>query len=321
MSSAPPPLDPTAAIELERIVREQGLEIVNDPQRLGAFLKDACGQLKLEIALIETAAETGVATSIAHAGSDSLPGARMEQLAIKLRDEQGLSLENAQWAVQAWAKALEVSPPAVKATGAEPEVTGGTGLPDTPPAPPLKRSQKVPLIAAAAVLGLIVLVLVIKQATGGGPDHSPSPTADPLEIQALHDDIPSSLISDCTAEYDMSSYPSGATAGYYCATSDVNAWFYRFPTRDSLDSYVADRTASLDSTDSARCAEGGFAGTWYLKRDPDTSLGDLLCHTSDGVPWVEWSIWSTDVYGKLQGNGTATSDTLPELAVIWSTTV
>ena len=95
---------------LRQLIDKYGRSLVDDPARLRGLLRDIMGDHRLEISLLIGATEIGVASELARGERSTLMPARKRQLATRLESERGISPENAIWAVDAWASALEMPP-------------------------------------------------------------------------------------------------------------------------------------------------------------------------------------------------------------------
>ena len=91
---------------LLKLIRDYGVELAQDPQRLSALLKDhAKGQFKREIFLCVQAAREGIVQTLnnnAYISLDSL-SARLEQ---QLQDDCGFDAAACEWTVETWLLAL-----------------------------------------------------------------------------------------------------------------------------------------------------------------------------------------------------------------------
>jgi hypothetical protein len=87
---------------LLRLIRDYGTDLVNDPQRLNALLKDyARGQFKREIFLCVQAAREGTVLDLLN--NQHLP---LESLSVRLsnqlQEDYGLDSQAADWAIETW---------------------------------------------------------------------------------------------------------------------------------------------------------------------------------------------------------------------------
>ncbi|MFI3218884.1 MAG: DUF1566 domain-containing protein [Methylococcales bacterium] len=94
---------------LLRIIRDYGVELANDPQRLNALFKDyAQGQFKREIFLCVHAAREGIVADLQN--NQHLPlDALSARLANKLQEDCGFDQQAAYWTVETWLAALGLS--------------------------------------------------------------------------------------------------------------------------------------------------------------------------------------------------------------------
>lgn len=120
MTSKPPAETP--AEELKALVRRFGTGLGSEPNRVGALLRDVCGQYRMEISLLVAAASEGIPDELLSA-SQPASGSRMGALARRLEANRGLSETNAHWAVEAWAAALALEAQEVVASAGD----GGAG--------------------------------------------------------------------------------------------------------------------------------------------------------------------------------------------------
>ena len=135
----------TPAAELKRLLERFGTGLADQPSRVGGLLRDTCGQFRLEIALIVSAAEEGVAADLLREVSHPTSG-RIATLARRLEANRGISESNARWAVESWARALGVP------TSAEAALAGGDGQVGVLPSPSAVGAGSLPHAPAAAVM-------------------------------------------------------------------------------------------------------------------------------------------------------------------------
>jgi hypothetical protein len=101
-------VDHGAREQLAKMVATYGRDIVDDPRRCEALLRDLCAALPREVNILVSALRSGLPGQLA-ASAPSVPvPMRVAQLADHLRDSQGLTPEAALWAVESWAVALGV---------------------------------------------------------------------------------------------------------------------------------------------------------------------------------------------------------------------
>jgi hypothetical protein len=98
-------LNQLPAAELKKLLERFGVGLADQPSRVGGLLRDTCGQYRLEIALLVSAAEEAVPADLLRESSGPSSG-RIGTLATRLETRTGLSERNARWAVESWAHAL-----------------------------------------------------------------------------------------------------------------------------------------------------------------------------------------------------------------------
>jgi len=102
-----------AAEQLQRIIAQYGAEVIVDFSRTRAILADTMPQHAREAKILIAALEEGVPVELQ--SRRELPTKVVAaQLRARLERERGLSVEAANWAVEAWAAAL--APPSTKST-------------------------------------------------------------------------------------------------------------------------------------------------------------------------------------------------------------
>jgi len=93
-----------ARFTLRRLLERFGPDLVRDPHRLGALLRDECGEYKREISVIMLALEEEVVDALRAAGGGL--GVTIPRLAKELHETRALDENAARWAVDTWAHAL-----------------------------------------------------------------------------------------------------------------------------------------------------------------------------------------------------------------------
>lgn len=98
---------------LKRLVKQYGRELVEDPRRTEALLRDLCGQHPREIFVLVNAQRQRVPLELINAPQWLPSAATHTRLARLLQSKLAITPEAAEWAVESWATALELdSPPA-----------------------------------------------------------------------------------------------------------------------------------------------------------------------------------------------------------------
>lgn len=142
--------DPSVGKTLASLIQTHGRGLASEPSRVGALLRDLAGAKRLEISLLVGVAETGVASEIA--GHASMGDRDAAAFAQRVADDLGVTLENATWAVGAWADALGAI------TVPVPPIPPPPSQPTQPITPTPSRSRRSILIAALAVVLVLALV-------------------------------------------------------------------------------------------------------------------------------------------------------------------
>lgn len=105
------------------VLDSESPSILEEPERLEAFLRDYCGDCRREIAALIAALEEDVPRDLKRMRGEPYP-ILSARLADKLHEERSLIPEAAQWAVESWAVALKIvpsrKPPVVNAPAYEP---------------------------------------------------------------------------------------------------------------------------------------------------------------------------------------------------------
>jgi hypothetical protein len=104
-------LNDAASISLNELIAEHGVELVDDPRRLEAFLRDYCPDCKREVFALLAASRAGVPRHLLNQARDSGLESIALTLAKHLEDDFGLSSDLALWAVKSWSSALGVNAP------------------------------------------------------------------------------------------------------------------------------------------------------------------------------------------------------------------
>lgn len=94
---------------LIRLIRDYGIDLADDPQKLNALLKDyAQGQFKREIFLCVQAAREGIVGDLQN--NHYLPLDTLSaRLIKKLQDDCGFDVLAANWAIDTWCAALDLA--------------------------------------------------------------------------------------------------------------------------------------------------------------------------------------------------------------------
>lgn len=93
---------------LKRLVKQYGHELVDDPRRTEALLRDLCGHYPREIFVLVNAQKQRVPAELLAAPKWMPAAATRTRLARLLHTKLAITEEAADWAVNAWATALEV---------------------------------------------------------------------------------------------------------------------------------------------------------------------------------------------------------------------
>lgn len=93
-----------ARITLRKLLEQFGPDLVRDPHRLGALLRDECGEYKREISVILLAIEEEVPDALRGAGGGL--AVTIPRLAKGLQEVRAIDENAARWAVDTWAHAL-----------------------------------------------------------------------------------------------------------------------------------------------------------------------------------------------------------------------
>ena len=95
---------------LKRLIKQYGQELVDDPRRTEALLRDLCGQHTREIFVIVNAQRLHVASELQSAPAWLPYAAVQSRLTRQLQTKLALTEDAADWAVDAWAAALDITP-------------------------------------------------------------------------------------------------------------------------------------------------------------------------------------------------------------------
>jgi len=112
--------DPRAQEALAEIIHRYGEEIADDRQRLEGLLRDYCGDLKREIRAILDAGDEKAREKLRAASNPQALGSVRRQLVHGMIERYPVAPDAADWAVGAWAYALDIAMPT------EPASSGGT---------------------------------------------------------------------------------------------------------------------------------------------------------------------------------------------------
>lgn len=95
--------------KLCQIINQYGRYIYNDSHRCESLIRDFCSQDKKARNLILTALREKIPGKLMSCKTEAEVKLKLGQLAQQLQDDTGITRENAQWAVETWALALQVS--------------------------------------------------------------------------------------------------------------------------------------------------------------------------------------------------------------------
>ena len=91
---------------LRKLLADYGTTLLDEPERVDAFLADLCGEYRRERYLIVQAMRWRVpADLLSQPQGVATVGPRLSR---RLQEQYGLSAEAAQWAIESWAMALDV---------------------------------------------------------------------------------------------------------------------------------------------------------------------------------------------------------------------
>src|SRR5579884_1285689 len=80
-------------------------KVADDDKLCEAFLRDYCGECRREIAALSAAVRWGVPKSLRE-GTNVPPATLRANLSRRLQENHGLDVENALWAIDAWASVV-----------------------------------------------------------------------------------------------------------------------------------------------------------------------------------------------------------------------
>ncbi len=126
------------AKKLSEIIKQYGIELIDNPTRCTGLLKDFCGEHKREINLLVSALKERVPHELLSANSAMPKEVVVARLAKGLHDEHGYAEEFARWAVISWVGAL----------GSRLAFAAPVPKPFTAPPPPPPQQQQPPPTAA-----------------------------------------------------------------------------------------------------------------------------------------------------------------------------
>src|SRR5687768_9988851 len=93
---------------LKRLLKQYGQELIDDPRRTEALLRDHCGQHTREIFVLVNAQKQRVPSELLAAPAWMPRQATYSRLSRILQSKLALTEDAANWAVAAWAAALEL---------------------------------------------------------------------------------------------------------------------------------------------------------------------------------------------------------------------
>lgn len=97
---------------LKRLVKQYGHELVEDPRRTEALLRDLCGRHTREIFVLVNAQRQRVPSELLNAPKWLPSAATHTRLSRLLQSKLAITPEAADWAVETWANALDLDSPA-----------------------------------------------------------------------------------------------------------------------------------------------------------------------------------------------------------------
>jgi hypothetical protein len=95
---------------LRQLIRHYGVPLHTNPRRVEALLQDLCGQYPREIFVLVHAQEMQIPQALLGGGASAQDPAQWQRLSRRLQDRLAFTPEAADWAVQSWALALDVTP-------------------------------------------------------------------------------------------------------------------------------------------------------------------------------------------------------------------
>src|SRR5687768_17612941 len=93
---------------LKRLLKQYGQELIDDPRRTEALLRDHCGQHTREIFVLVNAQKQRVPSELRAAPAWMPRQAVYTRLSRMLQTKLALTEDAADWAVTAWAAALDI---------------------------------------------------------------------------------------------------------------------------------------------------------------------------------------------------------------------
>lgn len=121
---------------LKRLLKQYGQELIDDPRRTEALLRDLCGQHTREIFVLVNAQKQRVPNELRAAPAWMPRQATFSRLSRGLQTKLALTEDAADWAVAAWASALDLD------SGATGEGWSWLPAPLRAPAPPTSRKTR-----------------------------------------------------------------------------------------------------------------------------------------------------------------------------------
>ncbi len=106
-------MNDAAALALDRLLKQFGPGLAAQPDRLRSLLQDECPTAKREIAALMQAMDEGIPEDLLRVTSGEPFESLGPRLAKRLSEQKALAREAADWAVQAWARALGMGSAAV----------------------------------------------------------------------------------------------------------------------------------------------------------------------------------------------------------------
>lgn len=121
---------------LKRLLKQYGQELIDDPRRTEALLRDLCGQYTREIFVLVNAQKQRVPNELRAAPAWMPRQATYSRLSRLLQNKLAITEDAADWAVAAWAAALDLDAPA------KGESWSWLPAPLRAPAPPRTRKSR-----------------------------------------------------------------------------------------------------------------------------------------------------------------------------------
>ena len=162
-----------AAQQLKQLIIEYGRQLVNEPSRVNALLRDLCPKHEREVHVLSAVAQKGLTKVLLQQGDKISAAILLPRLAQRLYDELGTDQTLAYWAVTAWADALGLKiPDGVQAKASAPpqqtqrpvkhpataRVTSNNALKATAPTPPQQRQRPAKHPATSRVTSTTALI-------------------------------------------------------------------------------------------------------------------------------------------------------------------